>query len=151
MQQSFLAGANLQLHTTGWLEGGLVHSFAKVAMDTEMLRNLIAQFTPIEFDDDALAFGAHEEVGHAGHFFGAAHTLEHFRDCFYRPEVWTTDNYSAWQKKGGRDATQRALEQFEAMQAAWAENPPTLDPDLHAELRAYVDRRRAEQIGRAHV
>ena len=144
MQQSFLAGANLQLHTTGWLEGGLVHSFAKVAMDTEMLRNLIAQFTPIEFDDDALAFGAHEEVGHAGHFFGAAHTLEHFRDCFYRPEVWTTDNYSAWQKKGGKDATQRALEQFEAMQAAWEENPPHLDPELHEELKAYVVRRRAE-------
>ena len=30
------------------------------------------------------------------------------------------------------------------MQAAWAENPSTLDPDLHAELKAYVDRRRTE-------
>lgn len=144
MLPAFLAGANLQLHTTGWLEGGLVHSFAKVAMDTEMLRNMIEQFTPIEFSDETLAFGAHEEVGHAGHFFGAAHTLEHFRDCFYRPTVWTTDNYSAWQKKGGPNATERALAEFQAMQAAWAENPPTLDPDLHAELKAYVDRRRAE-------
>ena len=144
MLPAFLAGANLQLHTTGWLEGGLVHSFAKVAMDTEMLRNMIEQFTPIEFSDDTLAFGAHEEVGHAGHFFGAAHTLEHFRDCFYRPTVWTTDNFSAWQKKGGLDATQRALAEFDAMQERWAENPPTLDPDLHAELKAYVDRRRAE-------
>lgn len=144
MLPSFLAGANLQLHVTGWLEGGLVHSFAKVAMDTEMLRNMIQEFTPVEFTDDALAFGAHEEVGHGGHFFGAAHTLEHFRDCFYRPEVWTTDNYSAWQKKGGLNATERALGQFDAMQAAWEEHPPALDPDLHAELRAYVDRRRTE-------
>ncbi len=144
MTQSFLAGANLQLHVTGWLEGGLVHSFAKVAMDTEMLRNLIAEFTPIEFSDASLAFDAHEEVGHAGHFFGAAHTLEHFRDCFYRPTVWTTDNYSAWTKKGQKDATQRAMEEFDRMQAEWEEHPPTLDADLHAELRAYVDRRRAE-------
>lgn len=144
MAQSFLACANLQLHVTGWLEGGLVHSFAKVAMDTEMLRNLIAEFTPIEFDDASLAFDAHQEVGHAGHFFGAAHTLEHFRDCFYRPTVWTTDNHSAWTKKGQKDATQRAMEEFERMQAQWEENPPTLDPDLHAELRAYVDRRRTE-------
>jgi hypothetical protein len=30
------------------------------------------------------------------------------------------------------------------MQEAWLENPPTLDPDLHAELKAYVDRRRTE-------
>lgn len=144
MANSFLAGANLQLHTTGWLEGGLVHSFAKVAMDTEMLRNLIAEFTPIEWTDDNMAYDAHVEVGHAGHFFGAAHTLENFRDCFYRPTVWTTDNYSAWQKKGGKNATERALEEFHRLQLAWEENPPTLDPDLHAELKAYVDRRRAE-------
>jgi trimethylamine--corrinoid protein Co-methyltransferase len=113
-------------------------------MDTEMLRNLIAEFTPIEWTDENLAFDAHVEVGHAGHFFGAAHTLENFRDCFYRPTVWTTDNYSAWQKKGGKNATERALDEFNRLQEAWEENPPTLDPDLHAELKAYVDRRRTE-------
>ena len=142
MLPSFLAGANLQLHCTGRLEGGLVHSFAKVAMDTEMLRQMIAQFTPVEFSDDTLAFGAHEEVGHGGHFFGAAHTLERFRDCFYRPEVWTTDNYSAWTKKERPDATQRALAKWDELQASW--EAPTLDPDLHAELKAYTDRRRIE-------
>ena len=88
--------------------------------------------------------GDHAEVGHAGHFFGAAHTLENFRDCFYRPTVWTTDNYSAWQKKGGKNATERALDEFNRLQEAWEENPPTLDPDLHAELKAYVDLRRTE-------
>lgn len=142
MLPAFLAGANLQLHCTGWLEGGLVHSFAKVGMDTEMLRQMIAQFTPVEFSDETLAFGAHEEVGHGGHFFGAAHTLERFRDCFYRPTVWTTDNFSAWTKRGKPDATQRALNVWNELQAAW-EAPP-LDPDLHAELKAYVDRRRTE-------
>ncbi len=142
MLPAFLAGANLQLHATGWLEGGLVHSFAKVAMDTEMLRVLIAEFTPIEFDEDTLAFGAHDEVRHGGHFFGAAHTLDHFRDCFYRPEVWTTDNNTAWTKKGSPDATVRALTVWESMQEAW--EPPPMNPDLHAELVAYVDRRRTE-------
>ena len=142
MMPSFLAGANLQLHTTGWLEGGLVHSFAKVAMDTEMLRIMIAEFTPIEFSDETLAFGAHEEVGHGGHFFGAAHTLEHFRDCFFRPEVWTTDNNAAWTKKGSPDATARALVEWERMQEAW--EAPAMDPALREELRAFVDRRRAE-------
>ena len=142
MQPAFLAGANLQLHATGWLEGGLVHSFAKVAMDTEMLRVMIAQFTPIDFDDAALAFDAHDEVRHGGHFFGAAHTLERFRDCFYRPQVWTTDNYSAWTRKGRPNATERALQKWNEMQEAW--QAPPLDPDLHAELKAYVNRRRTE-------
>jgi trimethylamine---corrinoid protein Co-methyltransferase len=142
MLPSFLAGANLQLHCTGWLEGGLVHSFAKVAMDTEMLRQMVAQFTPVEFSDETLAFGAHEEVGHGGHFFGAAHTLERFRECFYRPEVWTTDNYSAWTKKERPDATKRALAKWDELQESW--EAPELDPVLHAELKAYTDRRRIE-------
>ena len=43
------------------------------------------EFTPLEIDEESLAFGAHEEVGHGGHFLGAAHTMERFRTCFYRP------------------------------------------------------------------
>ena len=39
---------------------------------------------PLEIDEAALAFDAHLEVGHGGHFLGAAHTMERFRDCFYR-------------------------------------------------------------------
>lgn len=34
---------------------------------------------------ESLAFGAYEDAGVGGHFLGAAHTLECFRDCFYRP------------------------------------------------------------------
>src|SRR5919202_1591642 len=41
---------------------------------------------------------------------GAAHTLERFRECFYRPLLSSTENFDRWRRNGGRDATERAGE-----------------------------------------
>ena len=62
------------------------------------------EFTPLEIDEASLAFGAHEEVGPGGHFLGAMHTLERFRECFYRPLLSSTENFERWKSKGGLDA-----------------------------------------------
>ena len=53
---------------------------------------------------DARLLGAHEEVGQGGHFLGAAHTLERFRECFYRPLLSSTENYERWiaERRQGR-------------------------------------------------
>ncbi len=65
---TFLAGTNFVMHAAGWLEGGLVSCYEKFVIDIELLRMMQVEFTPLEIDEDALAFGAHEEVGHGGHF-----------------------------------------------------------------------------------
>jgi trimethylamine--corrinoid protein Co-methyltransferase len=142
MLPTFLAGANFVLHSAGWLEAGLVSCYEKFIVDIEILRQLRHEFTPVEFDDEALAFGAHEEVGPGGHFLGAAHTLERFRDCFYRPLLSSTENFERWQKNGGRDATARAGEIWKKTLEEYEE--PPLDEGVKAELKEYVDRRRAE-------
>ena len=72
----------------------------------------------------------------------AAHTLERFRTCFYRPLLSSTENFERWKSKGGRDAAARAGEIWRQTLAAY-EQPP-MDPGLRAELEAYVARRRAE-------
>ena len=77
---TFLAGTNWVMHAAGWLEGGLVSCYEKFIVDIELLRMLRVEFTPLEIDEASLAFGAHDEVGHGGHFLGAAHTMERFRD-----------------------------------------------------------------------
>ena len=69
---TFLAGTNFVMHAAGWLEGGLVSCYEKFIIDVELLRELRVEFTPLEIDEASLAFGAHEEVGHGGHFLGAA-------------------------------------------------------------------------------
>ncbi len=63
---------------------------------------LRVEFTPLEIDEASLAFGAHDEVGHGGHFLGAAHTMERFRECFYRPLLSSTANYERWLRLGGQ-------------------------------------------------
>ena len=89
---TFLAGTNFVMHAAGWLEGGLVSCYEKFIIDIELLRMLRVEFTPLEIDEASLAFGAHEEVGHGGHFLGAAHTMERFRECFYRPLLSSSSN-----------------------------------------------------------
>ena len=85
MLPTFLAGINWVMHSAGWLEGGLVASYEKFVLDVQVLEMLQQEFTPLEIDEASLAFGAHDEVRHGGHFLGAAHTMERFRTCFYRP------------------------------------------------------------------
>jgi trimethylamine--corrinoid protein Co-methyltransferase len=142
MLPTFLAGTNFVMHAAGWLEGGLVSCYEKFILDIELLRELRVEFTPLEIDEASLAFGAHEEVGHGGHFLGAAHTMERFRECFYRPLLSSTSNYERWLRMGGKDTTARASE-ICAKTLEEYEQPP-LDSAIDAELQAYVNRRRTE-------
>ena len=139
---TFLAGANWVMHAAGWLEGGLVSCYEKFIVDIELLRMLRVEFTPLEIDEASLAFGAHEEVGHGGHFLGAAHTMERFRTCFYRPLLSSTANYERWLKQGGKDAVVRAGEIYK--KALEEYEPPPMDEAIREELADYVARRRAE-------
>ncbi len=139
---TFLAGTNFVMHSAGWLEGGLVSCYEKFIVDIELLRMLRHEFTPLEIDEASLAFGAHEEVGAGGHFLGAAHTLERFRECFYRPLLSSTENFDRWTRNGGLDAAARA-------ERIWRETlenyePPALDDGVRGQLEEYVVRRRAE-------
>jgi trimethylamine--corrinoid protein Co-methyltransferase len=139
---TFLAGANFVMHSAGWLEGGLVSCYEKFIVDVELLRELRHEFTPLEIDDAALAYDAHVEVGPGGHFLGAAHTLERFRDCFYRPLLSSTENFDRWTKRGARDTTARAAEIWRKTLEEY--QPPPLDDGVRAELEEFVVRRRAE-------
>jgi trimethylamine--corrinoid protein Co-methyltransferase len=139
---TFLAGTNFVMHSAGWLEGGLVSCYEKFIVDVELLRELRHEFTPLEIDEASLAFDAHVEVGPGGHFLGAAHTLERFRECFYRPMLSSTENFDRWSKRGAKDATARAAERWRETLDRY-EQPP-LDDAIRSELTEFVVRRRAE-------
>ncbi len=139
---TFLAGTNFVMHAAGWLEGGLVSCYEKFIIDIELLRELRAEFTPLEITEESLAFGAHEEIGHGGHFLGAEHTMERFRDCFQRPWLSSTSNFERWLKQGAKDTAARAGEIWRKKLAEF--EPPPLDDAIRAELDDYVTRRRRE-------
>jgi trimethylamine---corrinoid protein Co-methyltransferase len=142
MLPTFLAGINWVMHTAGWLDGGLVSSYEKFIIDVQILEVLQKEFTPIEFTEETLAFGAHLEVGHGGHFLGAEHTMERFRTCFYRPFLSSSDNYDRWMRQGAKDAAARAGDVYRKKLAEYVQ--PPMDESIRAELEEFVNRRRKE-------
>jgi trimethylamine--corrinoid protein Co-methyltransferase len=139
---TFLAGTNFVMHSAGWLESGLVSCYEKFIVDIELLRMLHEVFEPLKIDEETLAYSAHQEVGQGGHFLGAVHTLERFRECFYRPLLSSTENYERWSRNGGKDAAARASDIWRKTLEEYEE--PPMDAGLKDELKAYVDRRRTE-------
>nr|WP_226346689.1 trimethylamine methyltransferase family protein [Agilicoccus flavus] len=142
LMPTFLAGTNWVMHTAGWLEGGLVSSFEKFVVDAQIVEMLQHEFTPLEIDEGSMAFDAHAEVGHGGHFLGAMHTMERFRTCFYRPFLSSSENYERWMRGGALDSSARASNIWKKKLEEY-EQPP-LDDAVRAQLEEYVVRRRAE-------
>jgi trimethylamine---corrinoid protein Co-methyltransferase len=139
---TFLSGTNFVLHAAGWLDAGLVASYEKFVMDVELVRMMEAFLKGIPLDAEGLALDAFEEVGPGGHYLGAAHTLRHYRDAFYRPLITDLKNFEEWEKEGALTADRRAA-------AVWKEwldeyQIPPLDPALDEALQEYVNRRKAE-------
>ncbi|MDX6567686.1 MAG: trimethylamine---corrinoid protein Co-methyltransferase, partial [Gaiellales bacterium] len=77
-----------------------------------------------------------------GHFFGAEHTLERFRDCFWRPTVATTDNFDRWTRGGGLDHAARAEARVREILDGYER--PALDEAVEEELVEFVERRAVE-------
>jgi trimethylamine--corrinoid protein Co-methyltransferase len=139
---TFLAGTNWVMHSAGWLEGGLVAGYEKFVLDVELVQMLQVEFTPLEIDEGSLAFDAHQEVGHGGHFLGAMHTMERFRTCFHRPMLSSSENYERWMRNGGVDAAGRARKLYQQRLEAY--EPPPMDDAVRQELEEFVARRRKE-------
>jgi trimethylamine--corrinoid protein Co-methyltransferase len=139
---AIMGGVNFLMHGAGWMEGGLHASLEKMLLDADLLQMVAKMLEPVVVDSDTLAVDTIEEVGPGGHFFGTAHTQARFRDAFYRPILSDWRNYESWEEAGSPTSDQRAkrlvgqfLDAYEA---------PAMDPDVKAELRAFVDRRVAE-------
>jgi len=139
---ALMGGVHLLNHAAGWMHGGLTASFEKLILDAEMLQMMDSYFDPIVVDEATLALDAIREVGPAGHFFGAAHTMSRYENAFYSPLVSNWDNHESWVEKGRITARERANTIWKQMLAEY-EQPP-LDPAIDAALRDYMARRKAE-------
>ena len=134
--------ANMVLHGAGWMEGGLTASFEKMIIDAEMLQMMAKFMQPLVVDEDSLALDAIREVGHGGHFFGAAHTMARYENAFYRPMVSDWRNHGSWTEAGSPDAAQRAHGIYKDLLASY--EPPPMPADARLSLDEFVARRKAE-------
>lgn len=137
-----MGGAHMVLHAVGWMEGGLRASFEKMILDADLCAMVQRFMDPIDFSDTGLALDAVRDVGPGGHYFGTPHTLERFRDAFYKPLLSDWRNYETWDEAGRPETKEKMIELVDVFMASYEE--PPMDPAVRAEIEEYVARRRAE-------
>jgi trimethylamine--corrinoid protein Co-methyltransferase len=121
MMTNILAGSHL-VHDLGYLESGLSGSLAQLAICDELVSWLRIALGEIEISDETLALDVIDEVGPDGHFTGADHTLEHFRERWY-PTLIDRYDYEGWLAKGGEDLGRRAAARVDQILAEHQPEP----------------------------
>jgi trimethylamine--corrinoid protein Co-methyltransferase len=142
MLPTIMARTNFVLHTAGWLDGGLVAGYEKFVLDCEILGMLHTWAKGLDLSDEALALDAIAEVAPGGHYLDTAHTRRHFRDAFYRAELFDYGPVEQWEQTGAEDSYTRANKKVKQLLADY--QPPPLDPAVEEALTDYITRRKAE-------
>lgn len=136
------AGANYIWHSAGWNEAGLHCSTAKFVVDAEQCAMGHRLASGVKWDDFDEALAAVRDIGPGGHYLGHQHTLNHFEDAFFAPELFDNNSYEQWAAEGSKEITQRALEYARKLLADY-EYPP-LDPAIDEALLDFIRRRETE-------
>ena len=137
-----MGGAHLVIHGAGWMHGGLTASFEKLILDAELLGMMQAYFKPISVTEESLSLEAIAEAGVGGHFFGTTQTMAQYETAFHPPMLSNWDNYPTWLARGSEEAPVRANRIWKDLLASY-EQPP-LDPGIVEDLKAFVEKRKAE-------
>lgn len=139
---TYVAGCDLVVHSAGWLEGGLVASYEKFALDLEVIRMFERMREGLVVDEESLAFDTIAEVGPGGLFLAHEHTLARFRDDVFMSPLFRSQAYPTWVKQGSATADEVATGQWRTLLDSYAD--PGIDDAVDAELREFVDRRTRE-------
>ena len=137
-----LVGTDVVLHAAGWLEGGLTASLEKFALDVELLEQLQVHQRGIGFSEEEFAFDALSEVGPGGLWLAADHTMQHFKEFQYMSPLFTTNDFTSWTAAGGETADIRANRRWKQLLDSYED--PGIDEAIDEELRAFIERRKAE-------
>ena len=85
-----------------------IYSAEQVVIDYEIVQYVRRVCQGFEFDEEALAIAAIEEVGPGGNFLGHDTTLQHYREATWDPALFTHSTLQQWQGKGGPELAARA-------------------------------------------
>jgi trimethylamine--corrinoid protein Co-methyltransferase len=142
MNAVLMAGANYMWHSAGWNEAGMHCSTAKFIVDAEICEMGYRMAQGVNWDDFDAALSAVPDIGPGGHYLGHPHTLEHFQEAFFMPEMFDNNSIEQWQAEGGVEINERALNKARAMLNEYEE--PKLDDGVNEALLDYIARRERE-------
>lgn len=132
-----MAGGNFILHSAGIIESYNTTSYEKLIVDNEIIGFIkrIAQGEKI--DENSLAYEAIEETGPQGTFLVHEHTVENFREEFYRPTLSDRLPYEQWKANGAEPAEVRANKKWKEILASYESS--TLTSEVDAQMKKYLE------------
>ncbi len=142
LNAAILCGSHFVLHAAGWLESALTISYEKLVIDADYLGSLHKFVKGVSLESDQFTTNSFSEVGFGGHFFGCAHTLDHYQSAFYESELFNTPAYEQWEEEGSLNIVQRANAKWKSMLKEYEK--PDLDAAKDEELQAFIQRRKSE-------
>ena len=143
---TYLAGCDLVVHSAGWLEGGLVASYEKFALDLEVIRMFERTARRGWSSTRASSPSTRSpSVGPGGLFLAHEHTLARFRTDVFMSPMFRSQAYPTWVRQGSPTAEQVATKEWRKLLDSYVD--PGIDDGVDAELRDYVDRRTRELEG----
>lgn len=137
-----MAGANFVLSSTGYLEGALCQSYAKVALDGEQMRMMYKLGQGVNFDELDGVLDTIHAMNPGDHYLGTEHTLNNFQSAFQMPELMNSDSFEQWEIDGALDAGERGAAKARQLLGNYEE--PALPADVAEELDDFVARRKTE-------
>ena len=141
---SIFSGINFLMHGVGILESYLTLSYEQFIIDLELLEMVRHLIRPVEISPETLALETIHEVGPGGHFLEAQHTLRHYREAHFLPQLSQRQTYEQWQSSGAKDIRQRANDRCHQLLADYT--TPPIETEIVDRLDNFIERRKAELL-----
>jgi trimethylamine--corrinoid protein Co-methyltransferase len=140
MLSAIHCGANFILHSAGFLDGLLSMSYEKFVLDADFCGSLHTYMQGVNVDDDSFALDAYDEVEPAGHFFGCAHTMRHYKTAFWESDIADRRPHETWSEDGEMNSMAVANKRWKNVLKEY--QAPDLDIAIDDALRAFVEKRK---------
>ncbi|MEM1198947.1 MAG: trimethylamine methyltransferase family protein [Pseudomonadota bacterium] len=137
-----LAGVHCVFHAHGLLDTGLIASYEKAVLDSDLIGMMQVVSPTVDFSDIDEAFDAIKTVGPGGHFLGADHTMARYKSAFHTPLLSDWRAYEFWESDGAKDTAVRATEKWKELLESFT--PPELPAGRAEALEEFVLRRKQE-------
>jgi len=116
----------------GSLESELSISFAQAVIDNEIIGQVKRYLRGIEVNEETIAESLIEQVGPCGDYLATGHTMEHFRNEVYEPEVFCRVPRERWEQGGALPLQEAAYARAEELIAG--ARPPEIGSSALREL-----------------
>jgi trimethylamine--corrinoid protein Co-methyltransferase len=103
-----LDGTNL-IHDCGYMGQGFIAAPEMIIFANEVIDMVKRYMKGFEIDEDHLAVDVIKKVGPGGHFLGEKHTLDFFKEEYWRPAFFNRESLPNWLKKGKKRVDEKLI------------------------------------------